>query len=218
MRKPPKKEAADIVCVARKAYDAGLVDFGEGNMSIRLEGEKEMLITPTLNDYESLKVSDLVRVGFDGKIRGKHSRKPSSEHMLHSRIYLELPKVNCVIHTHSPYASVLAVLRMPLPVIFEEMAIFLGGDVKVSEYAMANTSSLGKAALKALDSRNACMLANHGVVSVGKNPFDAFKAAKLVEKMAMIYVGALKAGKPYEVPEKSVELFRKKHSELFSTT
>ncbi len=206
-----------VFLAAKSVHRMGLVDYGEGNVSGRVPAKKEMVITPTLNDYERLNPSDLVRVGFDGTVVGESKRSPSSEYRLHAFLYEARPNASYVVHTHSPYASALSVARKPLPAIFEEMAIFIGGDVRVADYAIANTREVGKSALKALRGRNACLLANHGVVAVGRTAPDAVKAASLVEKMARVYIGSQALGGAKAIHESSLKSFRRRFDELFST-
>ncbi len=209
-------QASDVVRACRRIYSAGLVQFGEGNVSARVPGADEFIITPTLNNYDKVSATDLVKMGFDGTQLGG-GRKPSSEHRLHADIYVARPRVNFVIHTHSPYASMLSVARKPIPVVLEEMVIFLGGRVEVSEYVQANTEALGKAAVVALGESNAALLANHGMVAVGRNVDNALKACELVEKMAQVFWGASQVGEAHVVPAEFRKRFRDIFVEKYST-
>ncbi|HBI26753.1 MAG: class II aldolase/adducin family protein [Syntrophaceticus sp.] len=89
-------------------------------------------------------------------------RKPSSETNLHIAIYRERLDVQGIVHTHSLYASGLAVIRKSLPPILEEMAQVIGGDVRVAPYAPAGTLELAEVAVKTLGTSAAVFLANHG--------------------------------------------------------
>lgn len=205
----------ELVDTSKTIYGCSLVEFGEGNVSLRVPGCDEMLITPTMNDYANMVPDDAVHIGFDGSpISGG---KPSSEYRLHSAVYEKRPKSACVIHTHSPYASMLSVAGEGIPVIFEEMVIFLGGAVGVSEYATANTDELGAEAINALGDANACIMANHGVLACGRSARYALKSAQLVEKMAKVYWGSRCFGDAHEISDEAVKGFREKFLEDFST-
>ncbi|KAJ5073393.1 fuculose phosphate aldolase [Anaeramoeba ignava] len=187
--------------VCKQIYKGGLVEFGEGNVSHRVFKEdleknsiEQIFITPTHNDYSTIQQNDIVHVDFNGKLLSD-SRKPSSELPLHLGIYKSRPKVNCIIHTHSPFASMLAVSGMDLPCIIEEMALFLGSGVKCSKFASAGSTELPKEALKAMGNINSCILKNHGVLVAYKDTKYAVKAALLIEKMSKIYIGAKQLGK-----------------------
>ena len=53
---------------AKRIFEKGLVQAGEGNMSIRIPNKDQMLITPTYNKYFNLKKKDLVQMKFDGMV------------------------------------------------------------------------------------------------------------------------------------------------------
>jgi L-fuculose-phosphate aldolase len=195
-----------VVEAAKAIFAADLVDYGEGNVSVRVKKVDECYITPTKNDYATFSPEEVVHIKFDGTQISK-GRPTSSEYRLHVAIYEARPKVNVVIHTHSPYASMLSVAKKELPVIFEEMVTFIGGPVHLAEYTPAGTGDLGAGALAAMGDTNACLMTNHGVVVCGRDVRGAVKAATLVEKMAKIYWGALALGNAEVVAEENYGKF-----------
>jgi ribulose-5-phosphate 4-epimerase/fuculose-1-phosphate aldolase len=205
-----------VLLGAKTIFNLGLVQFGEGNVSIRVKKAEEFFITPSQNDYAAMTVNDVVHLKMDGT-QISQGKPTSSEYKLHVAIYQARPKVNCVIHTHSPYASMLAVALKDLPVIFEEMVVFLGGPVKLAKYGQSGTDDLGKNALEAMGDTNTCLLTNHAVVACGRDMDKAIKAASLVEKMAMIYWGALQVGHVETLPNDIIEKFKDHFKGLFST-
>ncbi len=206
----------ELVFASRKIYQKNLVQRGEGNLSIRIPNTNEFLVTPTYNDYENMTAEDVVHMDFaENKIGGVLNA--SSEYRLHIAIYKSRPKVNAVIHTHSPYATMLAVARKDLPMLLEEMVVWVGGRVKCADFTKANTREIGDSAVNALGNTNAILIANHGVLVCGKDMDSAIKTAELVEKMAWIYKGAHEYGSVHEISQESFEYFRKKFDEYYST-
>jgi len=201
---------------SQEIYQRGLVNIGEGNISIRVKGKKEMIITPSRNDYRKPVIEDMVHLTLTGKII-EGNKKPSSESYLHRVFYNARPNVNCIIHTHSPYTSSLSIQHKGIPVIFEEMLIFLGGSVPCSKYALAGTAKLGKNAILAMGKQNAVILANHGSLVVGKTMDYCVNTAQLVEKMAKIYVLANFSSDIKKIPEEKQVDFRLQFVEEFST-
>jgi len=177
---------------SQEIYQRGLVNIGEGNISIRVKGR------------------------LTGKII-EGNKKPSSESYLHRVFYNARPNVNCIIHTHSQYTSSLSIQHKGIPVIFEEMLIFLGGSVPCSKYALAGTAKLGKNAILAMGKQNAVILANHGSLVVGKTMDYCVNTAQLVEKMAKIYVLANFSSDIEKIPEEKQVDFRLQFVEEFST-
>jgi L-fuculose-phosphate aldolase len=170
--------------------------------------EDLFVISPSSTPYSEITAEDVVLMDMEGNALSE-GRPPSSEANLHMNIYRTRPDVGGILHTHSTYASVLAVLRRPLPPILEELVIFLGGTVEVAEYAAgAGSEDLIKNTLKAMDNRSAVLLANHGTVCVGKNIEKAFDIAHLVEQAAQIYLLASTAGTPTLLPDEVTEMQR----------
>lgn len=83
---------------------------------------------------------------------------------MHAEIYRHLSHANAVVHTHSPYASSFAVNHQEIPVVLIEMIPFLKGKLEVSPYAQQGSAEVGLNAVPILERKNACLMANHGVV------------------------------------------------------
>ncbi|MBO8129430.1 MAG: class II aldolase/adducin family protein [Peptococcaceae bacterium] len=182
---------------------SGLVMGAWGNLSCRIAGENSIVITPSGIGYDRLSSNDMVKVDMDGKcLEGRW--KPSSELKMHLAIYRSRPGVHAVVHTHSPYASALAVAREEIPPILEELVLSVGGGVKVAGYAPAGSVELADAVVTALQEGNAALLANHGVVGLGTTPEEAFVVCQTVEKAAQVYVLARQIGKPAILSEQEV--------------
>jgi L-fuculose-phosphate aldolase len=204
-----------VVQGAKAIYAKGLVEAGEGNVSIRNGKKKELFITPSFNQYTSLTENDVVLMNFDGEALSI-GKLPSTEVKMHTAIYESRPKVAAVIHTHSSYATIISTVQKSIPIIMEEMYIFLGGSIDISDPGEAHTEEMGKVALNALGRKNAALLANHGVIVCGKSIDHAVKFSELVEKLAKIYWGSLQIGEPKTFSIDQLEGFRKLHESLFA--
>ena len=76
------------------------------------------------------------------------------------------------------------------------VAAFGGADVRCADYALFGTQALSDAALHALDGRKACLLANHGAITLGRTLADAAALAVELEILARQYLMSLQAGGP----------------------
>ena len=206
----------EVVKGAKNIFGKGLVEAGEGNVSVRNGKKEELFITPSFNQYDTLKKGEIVHLDFNGNALSS-GKLPSTEAKMHIAIYKSRPKVQSVIHTHSPFATTLSIVRKSIPIIMEEMYIFLGGSIDVSEFGEAHTGEIGDVALKALGIKNAALLANHGVIVCGKTLDHAVKFAELVEKLAKMYWGALQLGDPIIIPNEHLERFKKLFESLFAS-
>lgn len=205
----------EVVKGAKAIFAKGLVEAGEGNVSVRNGKKEELFITPSFNQYDTLKKEEIVHLNFEGTSLSA-GKLPSTEAKMHIAIYKSRPKVQAVIHTHSPFATMLSIVRKSIPIIMEEMYIFLGGSIDVSEFGEAHTIEIGEVALMALGIKNAALLASHGVIVCGKSLDHAIKFTELVEKLAKMYWGALQIGKPNIISQEHLDRFQKLFESLFA--
>lgn len=203
-----KKKVLDT---AKISYHEGLFAGTSGNLS-SFDKEKELvIITPSSVRYNTMQIDDLVILDLDGNIiEGKH--RPSSEWKMHLAVYKNRSGVNSVFHTHSPYATAFAVTRDKIPVILIEMIPFLGGDIPVAKMALPGSEDMGVEALNVLNDRYACLLSNHGVLTIGQTVEQAHIRAEYTEDAAKIYHYALTAGDINLVPKSLIEKMRNRIS------
>lgn len=190
-----KQEIADK---SLQAFRAGLFAGTSGNMSTYLPEEKIMLITPTSVRYETMKADQIVEMRLDGTVLS--SGKPSSEWHLHAEMYKAHPEIRAVFHTHSPYGTAFAVCHMPIPAVLIEAYFFLGGEIPCARYATPGTPEVGIYAAEKIGDKGGVLLANHGVVAVGRDLAEAYLRAEYIEDAAKIYTYARQVGIPVELP------------------
>lgn len=183
------KNGAQSLCdFGRKLLNTGLVARTWGNFSIRID-EETFMITPSGRTYEDLEPEDMATLKFsDLSYTGKY--KPSSEKVLHQKIYLGHPHVMAIIHTHQTAASAVACSRKDLPVLNKENQLKLGTLVPCVDYALPTTKALAKAVEEKLkkDFYTALLLANHGAIAMGRDLEQAFSIALLLEQAADDYI------------------------------
>lgn len=193
-------DRSTVLAVARELDRRGLVEGSSGNVSARIDAE-HVCVTPSSIPYDAMVEDDLVVVDLAGNVVEGH-RSPTSEKALHLACYRAHPEVGGVIHSHAVFATMFAVARQPIPAAIEEVAVYIGGDVPVCEYAMTGTDELGEIVAASLADRGATLLANHGMVTVGATVDKALHNAALVERTAQIVWGARLLGTTHDVPAK----------------
>lgn len=168
------------------AYNSGLFAGTSGNLSMYVPDKQLMVITPSNVSYEGMTTKDIVICDLNGQlIEGKHN--PSSEWGLHAAIYMDRPEFGAVVHTHSPYATGFAATHQEIPFFLIEMMPFLGGNVRVGEFAINGTKEVADNTVIALKNRYAALMANHGAVAAGINLDSALLSATYLEDVAKIY-------------------------------
>jgi len=196
-----------IVKTGARMAAAGLVTGSWGNLSARLPGESLYVITPSGIPYDVIDKTDLVVVDGAGRII-EGVRKPSTELLLHTAIYSAFPQVGAIVHSHSIYASALAVAGKTLPAILEDQVQLVGGAVPVARYARAGTADLAAASVEALGQSKAVLLANHGLVGVGSTVEEAYQVCLVVEKTSQVYILAELIGQAAVIPPGDVAAVR----------
>ena len=115
------------------------------------------------------------------------------------------PDVNSIVHSHPLYSTSLAIARRSIPACHYMIAAFGGTDVRVADYATYGTKELSINALKALEGRSACLLANHGAIATGRSLADAMWRAIELETIAHQYINSLLIGGPVILTETQIE-------------
>ncbi|MGN6143615.1 MAG: class II aldolase/adducin family protein [Mesorhizobium sp.] len=181
----------EMVAICRRMNSSGINQGTAGNLSVR-SGDG-FLITPSSLPYDTMTPDDLVEMGFDGTYVG---RRPSSEWRFHRDILKERGDMNVVLHCHSVYATTLACHHKTIPSFHYMTGVAGGTTIRCAEYATFGTQALSDNALAALKDRKACLLGQHGQISLGTNMEGALWLAIEVETLSRIYVQALTLGEP----------------------
>ena len=179
----------EVTWAAKLMWQKGYVIGTAGNISARLEDQNAILITQSGASYHDMTPEDVVLCALTGeKLSG--AGKPSSEYPLHSAIYQARPDVNAIVHTHSIYATALAVARKEIPFFLDEMIYVVGPrSIPVASYAKSGSKALASHVVEILGrDGKAALMANHGTISVGRDIKTAFTISEHVEKAAMILI------------------------------
>ena len=188
----------------KKLADLGLNKGTSGNASLRTK--QGFLVTPSGTPIQQLTAESMVEVDMTGQAISVG--KPSSEWRFHRDIYLARPEVGAVVHTHSMFATSLSCLRNDIPPFHYMIAVAGGTDIRCAEYALFGTQALSDAAITALQGRKACLLANHGMIALGKTIEQAVDIAVEVETLCEQYWRALQIGQPHILSdEEMAEVF-----------
>lgn len=182
----------EIVAIGKQAYDKGLVTATDGNISVRVMGDR-LLITPSGSCLGELKAEQLVYVDFDGKVLS--GGKPTGELSMHLAAYRERPDINAVLHAHPPITTGFTIAGESLAqcVIPEVVVIF--GTIPTTEYATISTDEGAKVVRELIKNHDALILDRHGVLTVGKSLIDAYRKLEKVEYCAQVTLVARQLGR-----------------------
>lgn len=167
-----------------------------GHVSVRIPGKERILMKPHSFGFEEIRPQHIIEVDLNGKkTQGKYERH--SEVFIHTEIFKARPDVNCVVHSHPPYATAFGSLGQKLRPISHEGNIFYEG-LPTFDFttALIRTPELGVEVAKSLGKCRAVLMKNHGSTVVGEGIEVATLYAIFLEKAARIQLLASASGDP----------------------
>ncbi len=195
----------EICEIGRRVYGKGFAAANDGNISIRV-GENEVLCSPTMICKGYMKPEDICTVDLQGK-QTAGIRKRTSEVLLHLAIMKNRPDVRAVVHCHPPHATAFAVAGEPIPqCILPEVEVFMG-EVPIAPYETPGDERFAQTVVPFLKATNTIILRNHGTVSFGATPEEAWWKTEILDAYCRILLLARPLGQPeYLNEQKSREL------------
>jgi L-ribulose-5-phosphate 4-epimerase len=191
-----------IMDLVREGFVHGL----GSNVSMRVDGEDVVVVTPSQREYSDLTAGEICVVDFDLKPVEAAGLKPSIETGMHIAVYRNRKDVGAVVHTHQIYASIFSLINQPIPPLFDEVVSTIGPAVEVVPYGLSGSRQLAENVASRLGNRGNCyILQNHGVLALGADPQKAKRCAEVLEKCARIYYYALTTGKEIHLLPKEMQ-------------
>ena len=192
-----------IVEYGKLLVTKGLTTGTGGNISIFDKVKKYFAISPSGIDYFETEPEDVVIMDLDGKVV-EGERKPSSEWMMHLIFYKKRDDVEAVVHTHSRFSSTISCMRWDIPALHYYVA-FAGKTIPCAKYASYGTQELADNAFEGMGEGKAALLANHGLITIGRSVKEAFLVAEMSEEMAEYYYRTKSIGEPVLLDEEEME-------------
>jgi L-fuculose-phosphate aldolase len=176
-------EVREMICEAgRRMWEKDLVGATDGNISARLE-PGVYLCTPSGMSKGFMKPAHILTADAEGnRIAGKG--RVTSEFFTHLAAYEEREDIEAVVHGHpiTATALTLAGISMTDPVIPEMLMGLLA--VPTTDYATPAGREGSGVVRPWIRDYDAVLLDRHGVLTVGKDVFDAYFKLEKVEHAA----------------------------------
>lgn len=201
--KTEREHRDDIVRIGRLMFEKGWVASNDGNISIRLDGER-ILATPTGMSKGMMQPDDLIVLDRQGrKISGRRER--TTEINMHLTIYDMRPDIRAVVHAHPPVATGFATAGKPLNLALLPEVIIAFGCVPIADYGLPGTHELIEPMRPLIPKHDALLLANHGAVCYGEDVYQGYFRMETVEHSARIQLVAELLGGPRVLPRVEVD-------------
>ncbi len=198
-----QKIKEQIVQIATRCYDRGLLVAGDGNISVRV-GENRCIATPSAVSKGWMTPEMMVTVDLDGNPLEPSEYKVSSEWPMHKIIYQHRPDIHAVVHAHPPHATGFAVAGLSLSkAILSEVVLTLG-CVPLAAYGTPSTRELTDAIEPYLEFHDALLMANHGAVAYAGTLEHAFNKLETLEHTCKISFIARSLGNENTIPDRAI--------------
>jgi L-fuculose-phosphate aldolase len=204
---PPRDQ---IVMLMQRIYGYGMTTTSGGNLSI-LDDDGAIWITPASVDKGRLRREDIARVRPDGTIEGPH--RPSSEFPFHKAIYARRPDVRAILHAHPPALVAFSIVRQVPDTRIIPQARHICGEVGCATYGLPGSEELGRNIADTFaKGHDTVLLENHGIVTSGKDLFQAFRRFETLDFCARLTIHARRLGAPRVLTQEQLDLFERKRS------
>jgi len=154
--------------------------------------------------FSHIRVSDLLLVSHTGEILQGDWAVNQAAFAIHSGLHMARPDVVAAAHSHSLYGKAWSALGRPLDPITQDACIFHGDQVVFDDYTgVVNDPEEGKRIAYALGDRNAAILRNHGLLTVGGSVEAATWRFVTMERSCQAQLLAEAAGTPVVLDEET---------------
>lgn len=173
--------------ICHRLYEKGLSPGFSGNASVRVSDT--IFMTPSGISLADVLPDNIIEVNFNGELLSGEG-KPTSEKFLHIKVYEKRPDITAIIHCHAPKSSAFAVAGIPMNEAILAENVLLFGEIPVAKYALPSSDILAEIVSDHFVERDAVLMANHGVITGGKDLNETFYKMETVEYCAEVYLNA----------------------------
>ena len=161
-----KKLTAALRVFGKFGFDEGVA----GHFTARdPEHEDKFWVNPFGKSFKQMKMSDLILVDHEGSIVQGSGLLNRAAFAIHSQIHKNLPHVTAAAHTHSLYGKTWSTLGRLLDPLTQDSCAFFEDHVLFDDFTgVVNDTSEGERIAKALGTKKAAILQNHGLLTAGK--------------------------------------------------
>ena len=176
------------------------------HISMRIPGpEHHFLINPYGLFFDEITASNLVKIDLEGRaVEPTPYPVNPAGFVIHSAIHGAREDAHCVLHTHTKAGCAVAAQKDGLLPV-NQMSMEFYGKVAYHDYEGIALDMDEQARLvKDLGGKPVMVLRNHGLLTVGKDPQQAFLRMYYLEKACEIQLTAQAGGQALVLPPKEV--------------
>ena len=191
----------DLAALYRAFVRYGWTDLIYTHISARLPDEPDRyLINPFGLLFEEITASSLIVVDYDGAVVRGGWPVNRAGHAIHHAVLKARPDVDWVLHTHSRAGMAVACMKCGLLPISQH-AMLYHGRIAYHPWDLQTSGQEECDRLVAdLGPHNIAILENHGLLTCGATPGDAFLTLYNIELACKVQVDAMASGREIVMP------------------
>ena len=196
-----------LIMAGKVLVAEGQDDFTRGHISARLPDNPSLFfMKPHSVGLDEITMENILTIDLEGNVVAGTAKR-HSEVYIHSEIFKARADVHCVLHTHPPYSVALSASARPLKCYSQPAALFHGQlGVYDETINLIRTHAMGAGVAKALGSKRAVLLKNHGVVMTAASIAELVISTIMLENAAMVQMITDAAGEAApEFPRADIE-------------
>ncbi len=182
-----------LIAYAKQLKAEKLVSIACNKGSLSLRQGTLIYATPSGLDYDLLQEQDISVLRLNGEVQHAMHRI-SMDTRFHLAIYQAREDVNAITHTHSRYATALALAGLGLPMITFGVHLQLKQPVQCADFYVPDDPRVNQSIVDNLGQGNAVLLRNHGAIAVGADIQKAYENMVFLEETSESYIHALGLG------------------------
>ncbi|MFK4041870.1 class II aldolase/adducin family protein [Nonomuraea wenchangensis] len=190
--------AEEVATGCRVLAAHGHSDLVWGHLSRRDPDGRGLWLKAAGYGYQEITPERVVHIDRDGQSLGGEGRV-HLEYPIHAEIMAARPDVGAVVHSHAEAAVTFAATGLPLLPLGHEGTLLWPPDIArfTATGDLIHTRELGERLAEALGDRNAVLLHQHGLVTVGPDVPTAVMTAIFLEKACRMQLAAAASGASY---------------------
>jgi ribulose-5-phosphate 4-epimerase/fuculose-1-phosphate aldolase len=182
----------------------GRLGFGEGTAGHITARDPELRdhfwVNPLGMSFRHIRVKDLMLVNGEGEVVEGTWPLNLAAFVIHSQIHAARPDVVAAAHAHSVYGKAWSALHRPLDPLTQDACAFYEDHALFDDYTGAVFDlEEGKRIAHALGDHKAAILANHGLLTVGRSVDEAAWWFVTMERSCQAQLLAESAGTPVPI-------------------
>lgn len=196
----------DLAACYQLVAHYGMSDMIFTHISAKIPGvEDQFLINPYGLFFDEISASSLVKVDKDGNILDETNFKINpAGYTIHSAVHGAVEEVGCVLHTHTRAGMAVSAQKQGLLPLSQHSLMFYNRLAYHGYEGVALNLDERERLVRDLGDCIAMILRNHGLLTIGRHPSEAFRRIFYLEKACQAQIDALAGGAELIIPPKEV--------------